>query len=352
MRKHSLLRLMLPVLALMLLCGCKKDYNKMMSKADLTAADGTKIVAYNLKEQVYNDIYADIYIPEALRAAEPEEVGYILRYDYGVDSTSCMYTGGTKYGDYVRYELVDCSTGEVLAERTFAPSFPKVTSDLKARAIPSGAEVQTWISHYYPDWPAGEAPEHEWQEADCRTPKTCTGCGKVEGGTVCHIYSEGKCAVCAEKLESEWACHTLEWEVDPELVAEMSARCAVCAKEYTAETDWNLFAGTLPAGVWKMTHYFKGDTLVHNKQEVLLTFREDGTALLKTKDGDHSFSWTFKRGRTNENLPALMDLSYDAVDAEGNAYDMSYTTYASTPEIYIRCKSVDASLYFRYKGAE
>lgn len=37
---------------------------------------------------------------------------------------------------------------------------------------------------------------HEWAEADCTTPKTCTVCGATEGNANGHKYSSGVCSVC------------------------------------------------------------------------------------------------------------------------------------------------------------
>lgn len=35
--------------------------------------------------------------------------------------------------------------------------------------------------------------QHEWKEATCTEPKTCSSCGKTEGETIEHTYTTGKC---------------------------------------------------------------------------------------------------------------------------------------------------------------
>ena len=63
--------------------------------------------------------------------------------------------------------------------------------------------------------------EHAWQEADCKTPKTCTLCGETQGETADHtagqlevasvdtealsVTYELKCSVCGEALETKTA---------------------------------------------------------------------------------------------------------------------------------------------------
>lgn len=45
-----------------------------------------------------------------------------------------------------------------------------------------------------------QAPcSHEWQDADCENPKTCTKCGETEGDIIGHIFCGGQCEICGER---------------------------------------------------------------------------------------------------------------------------------------------------------
>lgn len=47
-----------------------------------------------------------------------------------------------------------------------------------------------WVDGQIVEWK--ECEDHIWQEATCTTPKTCTVCGKIEGGPLGHVWSEWK----------------------------------------------------------------------------------------------------------------------------------------------------------------
>lgn len=73
--------------------------------------------------------------------------------------------------------------------------------------------------------------KHEWTEADCETPKTCTKCGETEGEPLGHRWAEATCAeakhceVCG-KTEGEPLQHTLT-----EANYQQAATCTVCGAE-------------------------------------------------------------------------------------------------------------------------
>ena len=86
--------------------------------------------------------------------------------------------------------------------------------------------------------------EHEWKEADCTTPKTCTICGQTEGEALGHEISEWKieteasctsegkrykeCTRCGEKIEEETiAKKEHEWE---EATTERPKTCRNCGE--------------------------------------------------------------------------------------------------------------------------
>lgn len=45
-----------------------------------------------------------------------------------------------------------------------------------------------------------EALGHKWQDATCKTPKTCTVCGKTEGSALGHTTISGICERCGEEI--------------------------------------------------------------------------------------------------------------------------------------------------------
>lgn len=76
----------------------------------------------------------------------------------------------------------------------------------------------------------GEALGHTWADATCAKPKTCTVCGEVEGEALAHTWVDATCAepkhcsVCGE-TEGEPLEHTLT-----EANYQQSATCEVCGE--------------------------------------------------------------------------------------------------------------------------
>lgn len=76
----------------------------------------------------------------------------------------------------------------------------------------------------------GEALGHTWQDATCETPKTCSVCQKTEGDALGHTWTEATCQVlktCSvcQKTEGELADH--KWE---DATTEAPKTCTVCQK--------------------------------------------------------------------------------------------------------------------------
>ena len=80
----------------------------------------------------------------------------------------------------------------------------------------------------------GEALGHSWQEASCETPKTCTGCGVTEGEAPGHTWQEAicetpkTCTACG-KTEGEASHGWTDWSFDGE--AAMLRSCGSCGAE-------------------------------------------------------------------------------------------------------------------------
>ena len=75
---------------------------------------------------------------------------------------------------------------------------------------------------------AGCGCEHEWEDANCEKPKTCTKCGETEGAPLGHTWKAATCLdaktceVC-QKTEGEAKGHT--WEAATCLLPEKCADC-------------------------------------------------------------------------------------------------------------------------------
>lgn len=73
--------------------------------------------------------------------------------------------------------------------------------------------------------------DHEWQEATCTTPKTCSVCGDTEGDPLCHHWTEATCiapktcSVCGEAVggpsKHDWIKATCE----------VPKTCSVCGAQ-------------------------------------------------------------------------------------------------------------------------
>lgn len=99
---------------------------------------------------------------------------------------------------------------------------------------------------------------HEWQDASCTEPKTCTQCGKTDGESLGHTVIEwtvtkessctehgteaGRCTVCGAQTEreTELKAHTLgDWFVLEEPTETKNGvrviQCTVCGEEFDRE---------------------------------------------------------------------------------------------------------------------
>ena len=56
----------------------------------------------------------------------------------------------------------------------------------------------------------GYANGHNWKNATCTTPKTCTNCNETSGSTTEHNYSAGKCTSC-QKSDPNYKRETMVW---------------------------------------------------------------------------------------------------------------------------------------------
>lgn len=73
------------------------------------------------------------------------------------------------------------------------------------------------------------ACEHEWAQADCTTPKTCTRCGESEGEPLGHVWSDPDCEnpkTCSRCGATEGEALGHDWL---DATCDLPKTCAVCA---------------------------------------------------------------------------------------------------------------------------
>ena len=344
MKKRSCFLVLMSVLLLFcFLTGCEKeeetppDYNTVMSELDPSTANGTLITGYDITKRTY----LETYIPEGLLASTPEEVGYMLRMDLSAGETSQQYYGPLIFGDYVSIEFVDCSTGEVLAQRTFEPYFPEEVP-ANYRATPLASDVITWVEHIYSQVEDGPRPDHVWSDATCLTAATCSICGLVQEEPGCHVWNPDGCSVCGEVMASEYACHRISWNFSPENYAMMEGTCSGCGQDFSGETDWSFFMDHY--GQWQLDYYSQDAEMIYPEQSVTMLINTDGTLLITTAEAEHHFTWTYDYGHVNESREDTYAIYYKIVDEAGNKYKLSHLV--SSDSTFISIRSSEYVLHF------
>ena len=93
---------------------------------------------------------------------------------------------------------------------------------------------------------------HEWAEATCTAPKTCTKCGKTEGDMLPHTWEEATC----KSAKKCTICTTIEGEPLPHTMSEATcvkdSKCSVCgtsgtkALGHSPGTKWEIISDPTP----------------------------------------------------------------------------------------------------------
>ena len=128
----------------------------------------------------------------------------------------------------------------------------------------------------------GNALGHDWADADCDMAKTCARCGSSEGEALGHSWTEATCqapkacSVC-DLTEGDPSGHAYStWEAGEET---MTRHCADCGIEESQPTDWNVFLQDLLADRWICTEVEslngKLDMYVYFPQTPFLEITED-----------------------------------------------------------------------------
>ncbi len=144
----------------------------------------------------------------------------------------------------------------------------------------------------------GEALSHQWLEASCTAPKTCQLCDVSEGQSLPHKWLEASCTApknCSEcgLTEGEVKEHTYgAWSFGTDT---MSRSCSECGKSETEPMDYILYLSTVLKGRWDCTVVTLFDELAYNvfgPQVPFLDFTENGN--VRYFDGGTIYSSTFE----------------------------------------------------------
>lgn len=144
--------------------------------------------------------------------------------------------------------------------------------------------------------------QHEWTEASCLTPKTCTKCEEVEGEALGHDWQAATCAApetcsrCGE-TQGETLPHTYgDWVMGE---TEMTHTCTACGAAESTEIDREIYLQQALAGHWDfyvmqtasqtVTTYQLADNVVG----VYFQASEDGTAKLYDSETLFDVTWEF-----------------------------------------------------------
>lgn len=94
---------------------------------------------------------------------------------------------------------------------------------------------------------------HEWAEATCTAPSTCTKCGEVQGEALGHYWQEASCAApetcyhCGE-TQGEALPHSYgAWDIGE---SDMSHSCTVCGEAETLPLDYQVAVEAILEGNW------------------------------------------------------------------------------------------------------
>ena len=281
------------------------SYNDIMKTLDMSSAKGERIAGYEVKE----DNYTIQYVPDDLLAKKQNQVGYILKITRG--KTSQKYSDGgyavfSKEGETLDVQLIECSTGKVIASEYFEAYFPeRVEIDAKLTVNPT--VVSDWVAQVYQQYTSGNQVnagagnhDHVWQDATCTAPKTCADCGATEGKALGHNFMPTVCTRCGMEASGQ--------------------KQQTPAETKPAPTDHEAIAESLITGKWKLDFIMDGTTFETVPFEGELTFQlnKDHSAFITTPDEKYSYDWVYNYQYFEDDDPNKNVYSYLLIDDAGN----------------------------------
>ena len=182
---------------------------------------------------------------------------------------------------------------------------------------------------------------HDWEDADCTTPKTCDLCGETKGKALGHVWKDATCtekktcSVCAA-TEGETLSHTVgEWETassDAVKATEVKVKkCTVCNREIerkdeilTKLHDENLFLMSPSAFAERCKLFLR--QLGENDATVKITEISGALAVKVEKGYLFGGAVFFNHGGEGIDPSQNDDVCYDGVELLFYRDDMSLST--------------------------
>ncbi len=178
---------------------------------------------------------------------------------------------------------------------------------------------------------------HEWEDATCKTPKTCTVCGKTEGFARGHDYQEETCAKpkicknCGFESGKPNDSHTVkEWTTDKEPTCaeagEKHGACSVCGKTITGEVP----KASHTEGEWAIVEDFSissSGAVVPGKK--ILTCSVCG-AEMKAEE----YTTTLTMGQKNALKKAASYLSFTSFSYSGLVDQLEYEGFSNEDSVF------------------
>ena len=169
----------------------------------------------------------------------------------------------------------------------------------------------------------GEALGHTWEDATCTKAKTCSVCGETEGKALGHTWEDATCtkaktcSVCGE-TEGEALGHTVDkWEVKKEATCtsegEKSGKCSVCKETVTEKIEKKDHT----EGEWTVTE--EADWNTPGKRTMYCTVCGEE---IKTEEYELSAEETESIFKAS-----CQSYSYDQIARDPDSYYLQHATY-------------------------
>ncbi len=202
-------------IALFVFAGCKceegqHDYVSEIKQEASCSAEGVRKFKCSICGDTYTEAIETIphnYVASEKAATCTEE---------GVRTFTCSVCGDayTKTIEMIEHNYIESEKAATCTEEgvrtftcdacgdTYTEPIEKIAhryiDSIQRAATCEEKGVKSFVCKYCGDTNTEDidALGHTWADATCTKPKTCTRCGRTEGGTIPHTYSDGQCTAC------------------------------------------------------------------------------------------------------------------------------------------------------------